>query len=35
MTNQSKSTTLNGTVVCEYEADSYTSSEYGGSDYPY
>lgn len=35
MANPSKSVRLNGTVVCEYEADSYVSSEYGGGDYPY
>lgn len=35
MSNQSKSTTLNGTVACKYEADSYVSSVYGGGDYPY
>lgn len=35
MANPSKSATLKGTVVCEYEADSYVSFEYGGGDYPY
>ncbi len=34
MSNKSKSVTLKGSVSCEYEANSYTSSEFGG-DYPY
>lgn len=35
MANPSKSVTLKGSVVCAYEANSYTSSMYGGGDYPY
>lgn len=35
MSNPSKSVSLNGTVNCKYEENSYTLSEYGGGDYPY